>query len=203
MTTYSQYGEEAHLLSFFEDQRGGYVVDVGAADGQTHSNSRFLIEQRAWRALLIEPLPEAFAALQSLYALKGEDVRLHQGAVSVESGHTFLHPSGQVSTIHKWWRERAETCHPDTAIYGPLQPVSVEPLCVLLHQYQAPGVIDLLTIDAEGADLDVLKSMDWDSYHVKMVILEGYPDAYASFLEPLGYQPYAQTAGNVIFTRVR
>ena len=38
MTIYSQYGEERFLEEFFKDKQNGFLVDVGAADGELYSN---------------------------------------------------------------------------------------------------------------------------------------------------------------------
>ena len=48
MTYYAQYNEEEIFKNFFNNKQDGFVVEVGAADGITNSNSRFLIESLNW-----------------------------------------------------------------------------------------------------------------------------------------------------------
>lgn len=50
---YSQNDEEAIIMRYFAN-RTGRLLDIGAADGMTNSNSLALIE-RGWRAVLVEP----------------------------------------------------------------------------------------------------------------------------------------------------
>lgn len=196
MNCYSQYGEEEHLLAFFQHKRFGYVVDVGAADGQTHSNSRLLLHHYNWAGLLIEPMPEAYALLQDLYYDR-PDVRLVAAAIDSVEGVKNFHVSGQVSTSRGFWKQRCEEIHGVT--YQTTQ-VPVWPLGKLLRANGCPHPIDLLTIDAEGCDMEALLSMDWELYQPGMVIVEGGPEQYRKALPP-GFRLLVETAGNSLFVR--
>ena len=68
MKSYSQYGEENILKEYFKDLKNGTLLEVGAADPEELSNSRFLIENYNWKAILIEPNPVFFEKLQNFYA---------------------------------------------------------------------------------------------------------------------------------------
>ena len=58
MKDYSQNGEQKIILEYFQDKYKGKVLDIGANDGITLSNSRALIE-KGWDGVLIEPAPSA------------------------------------------------------------------------------------------------------------------------------------------------
>lgn len=45
-------------------------------------------------------------------------------------------------------------------------------LTEILHGLSAPLSIDYLSIDTDGAEMDVLKGMDFDKYHVKLITIE-------------------------------
>ena len=62
---YSQSGQDAFVLSYFNNKRNGVFIDIGANDGETFSNSRQLILD-GWNAVLVEPSPKAFAKLNKL-----------------------------------------------------------------------------------------------------------------------------------------
>lgn len=85
---YSQNDEERVILRVLDGIENGLVVDVGAYDGLTYSNSRRLIEL-GWSAVLIEPEPNAFGALQSLYA-ENPRVTLIRAALARTCGETRL-----------------------------------------------------------------------------------------------------------------
>lgn len=88
MKDFSQNGEQAIILKYFGvaqiEARGGYVatqpgtvLDIGANDGVTLSNSRALVEL-GWNAVLVEPAEIAFRKLQA-NNLSFVGASLHQG----------------------------------------------------------------------------------------------------------------------------
>ncbi len=58
---YSQNNEEQIIIEYFKDFKG-HLLDIGANDGLTLSNSRKLIEL-GWTGDLVEPSPNAFQKL--------------------------------------------------------------------------------------------------------------------------------------------
>ncbi len=66
---YSQHGEDGVIQALLEKipPRHRFIVEFGAYDGDHMSNSRHLICDHDWRALLIEPDPRFFARLEKLY----------------------------------------------------------------------------------------------------------------------------------------
>ena len=55
---YSQNGEQLIIEKYFGDFKG-ILLDIGANDGETLSNSRSLIK-KGWQAVLVEPSESAF-----------------------------------------------------------------------------------------------------------------------------------------------
>jgi hypothetical protein len=51
------------VLNYFNKQRGGFFIDVGANDGITESNTFDLENNYDWRGICIEPHPVAYAKL--------------------------------------------------------------------------------------------------------------------------------------------
>ncbi|NIW53659.1 MAG: hypothetical protein GWN17_15895, partial [Candidatus Korarchaeota archaeon] len=101
---FSQGEEENVVLDYFGKYKG-HLVDIGANDGETFSNSRQLI-LNGWSADLYEPGP-AFEKLEKLY--KGNElVELHNVAIGSESGKGTLNVNsshikddvGLLSTLH-------------------------------------------------------------------------------------------------------
>jgi hypothetical protein len=82
MRDYSQFGEQAHILKFFEE-RGrtkGRFLDIGAHDGISCSNSLALAE-RGWGGALVEPSPLAFSKLITTYAERPDIALVNAAAV--------------------------------------------------------------------------------------------------------------------------
>src|SRR3954451_1865256 len=74
----SQHGEASVLAALVEDDWPRYLVDVGAHDGRSLSNSLPFVEL-GWSGVLVEPLPQAFSLLADRYASRA-DVRCVQAA---------------------------------------------------------------------------------------------------------------------------
>jgi hypothetical protein len=86
-----------------------------------------------------------------------------------------------------------------------LRKIPVKTLRSILEQYVPKGKqIDLLSVDAEGLDLEVLRTNDWDIYRPKAILIEInhrlVPEVLASpehqYLTELGYHFMAKTIIN-------
>ena len=62
----SQFGEGSVLRQLLTKYPVPFLVDVGAHDGRSWSNSRPFMLQ-GWHGILIEPLPKVYQELSSLY----------------------------------------------------------------------------------------------------------------------------------------
>lgn len=198
MNETSQYGEEEILKDFFKGQTRGTVVDVGAADGKTFSNSYWLIEEMGWRGLLIEPETDQFVQLQKQHT-RNNVTRLHC-AVAKESKDAWLYIAGNGSTLSEDWRDRGLVKFTD------VERVLCHPLKNLLAWVNCPDTIDFLTIDCEGMDLEVLQSMDFKRYDVKLICVESGDDGTADdplnhYLKSVGFVYHARTRGNTFWRK--
>jgi len=89
MKTYSQHGEDLFLIGLFDATQGGHILDIGANDGVTYSNSRLLIEDYGWNAVLIEPTTACIERLNNLYQ-DNSLVTILPYAVSSEEGEATI-----------------------------------------------------------------------------------------------------------------
>ena len=92
---YSQNAEEKIILEYFEKKHSnfsGALLDIGANDGRTLSNSLALIERR-WKAVLIEPDADAFEKLIALHQ-GNEKVICYNIAIASEDGEMDFYKSG-------------------------------------------------------------------------------------------------------------
>ncbi len=66
---FSQHGEDGVVEKLLETigVKHKFIVEFGAHDGFNMSNSRYLITEKKWRALLIEADPTFYRQLESLY----------------------------------------------------------------------------------------------------------------------------------------
>lgn len=55
---YSKHDEELIIRDFFQEQRGGFFLDVGAFDYRKNSNTYYLEKHLGWRGIAIDALDE-------------------------------------------------------------------------------------------------------------------------------------------------
>lgn len=201
--TFSQYGEDCVLASLFANQTRGFYVDVGAHHPERYSNTH-LLHCRGWRGINIDPNPETIALFR---ARRPHDVNLACG-VSDEAGEreyfTFSDPA--VNTFDP--AQAAQWKGKSWIAYLGARRVPVLPLREILSAHLPAGcAVDLLNVDAEGCDLAVLESNDWERFRPQVVVAESagfradapLQDAVYSFLSSKSYALIAHMGPSLIF----
>lgn len=127
----------------------GYFVDVGAHDGVVHSNTWTLEVEFGWRGLCIEPNANVYELLQINRACSTIDY----------AASDVIRDDGYLNG------DRLDTVG---------QPVKLRTLDWFLTTFGegSGGVVDYLSVDAEGHDLDVLRGHDFDRWHVRLITVE-------------------------------
>lgn len=153
MNSYSQHGEDTRLMGFIDlvERRDGVtiprlVVEAGASNGTTNSNSRMLIEQ-GWRAILIEPHPETYPTL----------AQLHHGNAKVHTVNMGLsdYPGPATTSLYL----ASEPGHSSLLPVAGARAVTVKTnnLCnIVMASPQYHGGIGILSLDIEGLEMKVL-----------------------------------------------
>lgn len=199
---YSQYGEEQTIDQFFRGRKNGFLVDVGAMDGITYSNSRYLIESHGWGGVLVEPHPEYFKKLKSLYAGSDRVLLKQCGCFNEErEADFFLYAEGKdacVSTISHNFKQRVINAHGDRFAERPIK-IQLKTLDSIMPERE----IDFLSIDCEGVDMEVLQSNDWSKKRPQLVCVECSMEMQTliDFMLSVNYDYYHFNGGNCFFTR--
>lgn len=202
MKQYSQYNEEKFLITFFENKFNGVLVDIGAADGQTNSNSRYLIESRNWEGLLVEPHPDYYESLHRLYKdnknIKTYNIGIFNKNIVLPFYKFGTPEEGQVSTFSESFKTKVEKHYGNK--YS--QPINVECkiLSEVLHENNLFN-IDFMSIDCEGVDMEVLDSNEWDIFRPKLICIEHSMDipTLSNFMSSKNYIKIHETIGNIFF----
>lgn len=142
----SQAGQDKWVADIFDWREGGFFIDVGAHDGVTHSNTYSLEKHHGWDGICIEPEATAFSACRDVRSCDCINV-----AVSSTCGYADFNGVLLGS--------------------GALQ-VETQTLTNILRAIDSPPVIDYLSIDVEGHELEVLQGMDFHLWHVNLITIE-------------------------------
>ena len=163
----SQYGQDQALKSLCKKENGVFV-DIGAHDGITYSNSK-LFEDLGWKCICIEPLPNVFKQL----LINREKSILENCAISNEEGEfDFIKINGYGEMLSGFGREEiAEyTIASHGGNYETIK-VPVFRLETILSKHNINHV-DICSIDVEGNELNVVKSLDFDKVIIDFMTIE-------------------------------
>jgi FkbM family methyltransferase len=201
--SWSQEGEDLILARFMEPRTTGFYVDVGAHDPFRFSNTAYF-HARGWTGVAIEPDPDGAKLIQRY---RQRDVVVNCGVAQMKSEIMFFRfNEPALNTFSAALAEQRQQRDGYKIIEQ--TKVFVDRLDNILSQHlSTEQKIDFMTVDAEGFDLDVLKSNDWNCFRPKMVVAECFEinlqapanDPTISFMTSVDYDLVAKAANSVFF----
>jgi len=157
LPSFAQGQEDLIVMYLLDYKQSGFYVDVGCFHPKNLSNT-WLLYNNNWQGLCIDPNPN----LDELYhKFRPRDTFIPCAVAKEETTSTF-HVGNHLVHSSLIESENSSTTKID---------VTVKPLQKLLVDNNAPE-IDFLTIDAEGAEIEILESFNWETYRPKLVLVE-------------------------------
>ncbi len=162
-----------------------FVLQIGAMDGVFFDLLNPHLSQGGWQGILIEPLPDMFAALQKTYATH-PDLRLVNCAISDHEGTLTLRRINPEAVIKgllpkealgmtTGFTDRGFPARDDyqESFAAHMQEMEV-PCCLIqkILDQHAVEKVDLVVIDAEGADWLIAKQVDFARYKTRLLCIE-------------------------------
>jgi len=155
---------------YFKNKRDGYFVDIGANDGVNASNSHYLETVLGWNGVCVEPLPNIYEIL-----VKNRNCKCLNVAITEEAKYyDFLQINSirrpeiyidMLSGIVDYYDERHINRIDKEVIKenGSKTIIKVKGETFnIIEQID----IDYVSIDTEGNELSILKSIDFDKYNI-------------------------------------
>jgi FkbM family methyltransferase len=172
----SQHKQDQFIVNYFKGKRNGVFIDIGAHDGIDLSNTYVLEKELEWTGICIEPIEYEYKKLIenrscityncACYETNGiEKFTLVEfdGYPDMLSGIakdiTFKHMSNILSESQRIGAKRK------------VIEVHTRILNEILEENKIYD-IDFLSVDTEGSELKILKSIDYDKFHIKVIIYE-------------------------------
>lgn len=160
----SQLSQDILVLTLLEFKKDGFFVEFGATNGLDLSNTWLLEKEFGWKGILAEPSKNWHRDL-----FKNRSCHIEKRAIWRGSNEKlkFLESSDpKLSTIDVFRKSDSNLRK------GHIYEVDTISLIDLLDKYNAPKIIDYLSIDTEGSELDILIDFDFEKYRFRLITIE-------------------------------
>jgi FkbM family methyltransferase len=165
--TRSQFGQDLFVLSQLGFKKNGFFVEFGATNGIDLSNTYLLEREFGWTGIVSEPARSWHKDLK-----RNRSCHVETNCVWSESNVTLKFneaSDGEFSTIDSY---SFVDCLGQLRRNGRTYQVTTISLEELLDKYNAPKMIDYLSIDTEGSEFDILKGVDFSKYQFRVITCE-------------------------------
>lgn len=175
----------------------GFFVELGANNGVHQSNTLYYEKFRNWTGVLIEPTLHNFLQCKAnrsrktrvfcnactSFDYKDKFVEIiYSNLMSISKGL-----ESDISDPDAHAKEGRQFLHPleENISFGAV----AKPLNSILRDANAPTLIDFLSLDVEGAEIEVLKGVNHDEFKFKYMCIECRNiDKLTEYLASKGYR---------------
>jgi FkbM family methyltransferase len=167
---FSQYGEDKAISDYIGDAIGN-ILEIGANDGETLSNSLHFIK-KGWGATLIEASPITFERLQYLHKDNDKVQCLNLCLSDKHEEVTFYHNTDHMGKGDKDLLSTIDKSHFDNSSKNfPFESFKMKTHTIsdcdfLYDNYK------IISIDIEGMDYKILKQLDLNKLSCDFLIIE-------------------------------
>lgn len=197
----AQFGEDTALWEILGGKLDGFFIEVGAYDGEKFSVS-YGFEAVGWKGVLIEAIPAAYEKCRALR----KNSRVVHAALS-KPGHpptaTFT-VSTQIEML-SYLRADAHHLADFERRQLPRQTVDVPVMTMNEVLSGHSGVIDFVSIDVEGGEIDLLEGFDLERFRPRVLMIEDsamLPDsAVLRYMQAKPYEHIGAVGVNRLYVR--
>ena len=161
----SQAFQEIFVLNKLDFKTNGFFVEFGAMDGIHASNTYLLEKEFNWHGILSEPNKTYKQKLSN-----NRNCYIDTNLVWKNSNSELLFSVTSrpaTSTIHKYINNDHHDRKPVDQYY-----IKTISLTDLLLKYNAPQVVDYLSIDTEGSEFDILNNLNFEKFKFRIITCE-------------------------------
>lgn len=162
---YSRDGQDRFAIDhIFHRKRGGYFLDIGASDGVSENNTYLFESCYDWNGICCECDARDINLLcqnrkrhivsSPIYKTSGELINFE------------MHPANHLSGISGFQVEKYRNTNSKVVYMMTLS------LNDCLKKFDAPNVIDYMTLDTEGTEYEILSAFDFNKYKINYMAIE-------------------------------
>jgi hypothetical protein len=155
----SQNGQDLFALLSNNFKKNGVFIEFGAYDGVIFSNTHLLEKHFGWNGILIDPIPSHYESMK-----QSRNCKLIHGAITAKHQESVLIEELPASDLSRFVSKRK--------IFKKVHEVKAFTLQEVIDQNLSSNDIDFLSIDIEGNDIQILKSLDFSINKIKAICVE-------------------------------
>lgn len=203
-SSYAQHGEDLVIKGMLSSMKvvGPSYLDIGAWDPIEHNNT-YLLYKSGGRGVLVEPNPSFAARIRKA---RPRDVLLEVGigaSAEREADYYVMRGDGQLNTFSKEQADKLVSLHGKSILEKVVKVPLVE-INGVIEKHFAGAAPDVLSLDVEGLDLAILKTLDFARFAPKIVCVEtsqvGTGDVDREILDFMESKAYAVRGGSFVNT---
>ena len=163
--SYSIFGEDKFTNNYFKKKKNGFYVDVGCYH-PLHGNNTQLLYKKGWNGINLDI---NFYSVELFNFLRKKDINIHSG-ISKKRDKLTMYYRKEINMLNTLDKKIAKI-HFRNGFKK--RDVRVNTLNFFISKYYKKlEKIDFLNIDVEGAELNVLKSLNFKLYKPQLVCIE-------------------------------
>lgn len=197
---FSQAGQDKLIKDhFFSNLKGGFFLEIGAYDGVIGSNCFYFEQFMGWDGIAVEASEQQYEKLKANRKCKTLNSVVNGTAEEVEFVEVvdgFMQMSGINSAFYTDTLKILEDDNASKLIKRLVSTVTVDDI---LKQKQ---VVDFMSIDVEGGEMDILNSIDFDKYHFRVISVENnrpHDQNFQAFFKKSGFLFFERVGQDEIF----
>ena len=163
--SYSMEGEDLEIVKLTKNINQGFYVDAGCYH-PLHLNNTYLLYKKRWSGINIDL---SKFSIDLFNYMRPNDTNVNS-AVTNNDGETIVYHQKEISQLSTIKKEVAEN-----RMQGSIKEKKIisQKLTTILNKSKFnKRKIDFLNIDLEGADLEALRSLDFEIYRPKIICVE-------------------------------
>ena len=177
--------------------KNGYFVELGANDGISQSNTKYFEVFKGWKGVLVEAYhpnylkcvtnrkksTKSFNAACVSFEFQGTKIRFlfsNLMSISLDAKNEIMDREAHANEGRQFLDANEEVHEFET---------QARTLKTILREAGAPHLIDLLSLDVEGSELEVLGGIDHSEYRFKYICVEARNfQSMDTFMQGCGYE---------------
>ena len=158
---YSQWGEDLFIQEYFKDKEKGFYVDIGCFHPIMYSNTCILFN-KGWSGINID-LDFHTIDFFNFVRKRDENINIAISDTEGEKDLYFFHSRSAINSLSEIRKKEAKE----------IRKIKTKTLNSVFENSKFKNEkINLISIDVEGHEIEVLKSINLEKYAPEMVVIE-------------------------------